>query len=386
MKMTLSGYCENVFKRGGWTFVLALLVPFLFAACPNNDKLESKRSSTGTRAQPTALPPVVPGAVAFNGERALEHVKKQIDIGPRPPGSPELAKTRAYLSSQLNSFGLKVTSDVFHASTPIGDKEMTNITAEVPGESKDVIMITSHYDSKYFKNMRFVGANDPGSSVGTLLELARVLGTNGQKPKLTYWLVFFDGEEAFCEHWEQCGTPEKPDNTYGSRRYVAQLQATNSLTRVRAMILLDMMAYKNLELGRDTMSTVWLLDIVWQTARELGHGNVFVSRAEGVGGDDHEPFLKAGIDSMDIIQLSSYRSGSIDYWHTPEDSLDKISAKSMKIVGDVVLASLPKIEDRFAKHSGSTSPPAPAPEGPAERPAAAAENHPTTKSNDTRKN
>ena len=110
------------------------------------------------------------------------------------------------------------------------------------------------------------------------------------------------------------------------------------------MILLDMMGYKNLELGRDTLSTKWLQDIVWQTAGELGYGKIFVDRAEGVGGDDHEPFLKAGIDSLDIIQLSSYRSGSVDYWHTPEDSLDKISAKSMKIVGDVVLASLPRIE------------------------------------------
>jgi Zn-dependent M28 family amino/carboxypeptidase len=337
-----------VIKHRSWIFALALLAPFLFSACPNNDKLDNTRSSTGTHAQPTALPPVVPGAVAFNGERALEHVKKQIDIGPRPPGSPELAKTREYISSQLNSFGLKVTTDTFHASTPIGDKEMINITAEVPGESKDVIMITSHYDSKYFKNMRFVGANDPGSSVGTLLELARVLGTNGQKPKLTYWLVFFDGEEAFCAGWDDCGKPDAPDNTYGSRRFVAQLKAANSVTMVRAMILLDMMGFKNLELGRDTMSTIWLLNIVWQTARELGHGNVFVSRAEGVGGDDHEPFLKAGIDSLDIIQLSSYRSGSVDYWHTPEDSLDKISAKSMKIVGDVVLASLPKIEERLS--------------------------------------
>lgn len=326
-----------------------LLAPFLFAACPNNDNPNKSRSGSATRTQPTALPPVVPSAVAFNGERALDHVKKQIDIGPRPPGSPELAKTREYMISQLNSFGLKITSDEFRAATPIGQREMVNITAEVPGESKDVIIISSHYDSKYFKNMRFVGANDPGSSVGTLLEMARVLGTNGQKPKLTYWLVFFDGEEAFCENWEDCKNPDGPDNTYGSRRYVTQLQAANSAGRVRAMILLDMMGYKNLQLGRDPMSTIWLQDIVWQTARELGHGSIFVSRPEGVGGDDHEPFLKAGIDSLDIIQLSSYRSGSVDYWHTPEDSLDKISAKSMKIVGDVVLASLPRIEQHVQR-------------------------------------
>jgi Zn-dependent M28 family amino/carboxypeptidase len=222
---------------------------------------------------------------------------------------------------------------------------MVNINAEVAGESRDVIIIGSHYDTKYFKNMRFVGANDPGASVGTLIELARVLAKNGRKPKLTYWLAFFDGEEAFCENWEDCGKPDAPDNTYGSRHYVSQLRARNELGRVRAMILLDMMGFKNLELGRDTMSTKWLLDIVWQTARELGYGSIFVDRAEGVGGDDHEPFLRAGIDSLDIIQLSSYRSGNVDYWHTPEDTVDKISPKSMKTVGDVVLASLPRIEE-----------------------------------------
>ncbi|HXM36606.1 MAG TPA: M28 family peptidase, partial [Pyrinomonadaceae bacterium] len=261
--MTLSRNRQTAGRRRSWIWALALLAPFLFAACPNNDKPDNVRAGTGTRTQPPVLPAPIPGAVAFNGERAMEHVKKQIDIGPRPPGSPELAKTREYIISQLNSFGLRVTTDAFRASTPMGDKEMVNITAEVPGESKDVIIVSSHYDSKYFKNMRFVGANDPGSSVGTLLELARVLGTNGQKPKLTYWLVFFDGEEAFCENWDDCGTPAAPDNTYGSRRFVAQLQATSSASRVRAMILLDMMGFKNLELGRDDLSTRWLQDIVW---------------------------------------------------------------------------------------------------------------------------
>jgi glutaminyl-peptide cyclotransferase len=346
MQITLSRNKQTGGAYRHWIFALALIAPMLFAACPNNDKLNGPRGGMST-SQPPTLPPPIPGAVAFNGERAMAHVKKQIDIGPRPPGSPELAKTREYITSQLGSYGLHVTTDPFRASTPIGEREMVNITAEVPGESKDVIMISSHYDSKYFKNMRFVGANDPGSSVGSLLELARVLGTNGQKPKLTYWLVFFDGEEAFCQGWDDCSKPGAPDNTYGSRRYVSQLKASNSLSRVRAMILLDMMGYKKLELGRDTMSTIWLLDIVWQTARELGYGSVFVNREEGVGGDDHEPFLKAGIDSLDLIQLSNYRSGSVEYWHTVEDSLDKISPKSMKIVGDVVLASLPRIEQHL---------------------------------------
>jgi Zn-dependent M28 family amino/carboxypeptidase len=282
---------------------------------------------------------MVPGAVAFNGERAMDHVKTQIEFGPRVPGSAELAKTREYIINSLKSSGLAVRTDEFTAATPVGAKKMVNITAELPGESKDVIMIASHYDTKLFKDMTFVGANDPGASVGTLLELGRVLGASQQKPKLTYWLVFFDGEEAFCENWDDCGKPDAPDNTYGSRHYVDQLRKNNELGRARALILLDMMGYKDLELGRDTMSTRWLQDILWRTGRELGYGKYFVDRPEGVGGDDHEPFLRAGIDSVDLIQLNGY-----PYWHKANDTLDKVSPQSMKIVGDVIVASLPRIE------------------------------------------
>lgn len=321
----------------------ALSLPFLLAGCPKESP-PPRRSEVSMRPQSTETPAPIAGAVAFNGERAMDHVRKQVDIGPRPPGSPQLAKTRDYIINQLNSYGVKVITDEFKASTPQGQKNMINLTAVIPGESQDAIIISSHYDSKYFRNMQFVGANDPGASVGALLELARVLTATNSKPKLSYWLVFFDGEEAICEGWDDCGTPDAPDNTYGSRRYVAQLKATNSVARVRAMILLDMIGYRDLELGRDTMSTRWLQDIVWQTAAELGYGKTFVDRPEGVGGDDHEPFLKAGIDSLDLIQLNSYQ-----YWHTPEDSLDKISPRSLKIVGDVVIASLPKIEERVLR-------------------------------------
>ena len=322
----------------------ALVMPFLFAACPKSEPPPNPPGTvSNTQSSPTPAPP--PGSVAFNGERAFEHVKKQLDFGPRPPGSAELVKARAYIVDQLKSYGLNVTADEFRAATPLGEKNMINIVAEIPGESHDGIVLSSHYDSKYFKNMQFVGANDPGSSVGELLELARVIAANNPKPKFTYWFAFFDGEEAFCESWDQCGKQGAPDNTYGSRHMVEKLKKANELSRVRALILFDMMGYKNLELGRDTMSTRWLQNIVWETGRELGHGDIFVDRDEGVGGDDHEPFLAAGVDSLDIIQLNSYQ-----YWHTPEDTLDKISTKSLKIVGDTIVASLPKIEDYLAKH------------------------------------
>jgi glutaminyl-peptide cyclotransferase len=186
--------------------------------------------------------------------------------------------------------------------------------------------------------MQFDGENDTAKTVATLLEMGRVLGSAKEKPKVTYRLVFFDGEESCCEGWSDFKNKDGPDNTYGSRRYVSLLKERNELVNTAAMILLDMMGYKNLELGRDNSSTRWLQDIIWQTGRELGHNKVFVEREEGVGGDDHEPFMRHGIDAVDIIQLSSY-----PHWHKADDTIDKVSAQSMKIVGDTVLASLPKI-------------------------------------------
>ncbi len=327
-----------------------VIVPLTLIGCPSGaNKPIDMRPVTS----PDASSSPAKSVSDFDGERAFEHVRKQVEFGPRPPGSPELEKTRGYMIDQLKSYGLKVTTDEFHPVTPVGDPKMVNVTAELAGESSDVIIISSHYDTKLVKEFKFVGAVDAGSSTGELLELARVMAARKTKPKLTYWFVFFDGEEALCFDWDECKNPNPsdpkkplPDNTYGSRRYVAQLIEKNELKRVRAMILFDMMGYKNLRLGRDDMSTGWLQDIVYQTAREIGYGTTFVDAREGVGGDDHEPFLRAGIESLDIIQLSSY-----PYWHTKEDTLDKVSAKSLKIVGDVVVTSLPKIEERIQNRS-----------------------------------
>jgi len=272
----------------------------------------------------------------------MDHTRKQVEFGPRPPGSQQLEKTRAYIVDQLKSFGLTVSLDEFIAKTPQGEMKMVNIIGELAGETKTLVLLASHYETKLYQDMQFVGANDPAASVGTLLEIGRVLGSMRDKPKVTYRLVFFDGEEAFCENWSDCGSEQQPDNTYGSRHYVSQLRAKNELENTRALILLDMVGYKNLELGRDTLSTRWLQDIIWQTGRELGHQKIFVDREEGIGGDDHEPFLKAGVDAVDLIQLTGY-----PHWHKADDTLDKISAQSMKIVGDTVLASLPKIVDKI---------------------------------------
>jgi Zn-dependent M28 family amino/carboxypeptidase len=283
----------------------------------------------------------------------MDYVRKQVEFGPRPAGSAELEKTRGWIVDQLRSFGLNVSTDEFWVTTPIGERKMANVIAELPGESDTIVIISSHYDTKLFKEFKFVGANDGGSSTGALIEIARVLAARKQKPKLTYRFVFFDGEEAFCANWDDCHNPNPadpkaplPDNTYGSRHYVSQLIAKNELSRVKAMILMDMIGYKDLRLGRADLGTMWLTDVVWQTAKQLGYDKQFVDAHEGVGDDDHSPFLKAGVDAIDIIQLNTY-----PYWHTRDDTLDKVSSKSLKIVGDAVIVSLPKVEERIQNRS-----------------------------------
>ena len=324
--------------------VLTLLVA-LCAACPKNQSPRQPRIGISTSPQPASRPAPIP--TAFNGERALAHTRKQVEFGPRPPDTPQLEKTRAYIVNELKSYGLTVTVDEFTTDTPQGKKKMANIVAEIPGETRTTILIGCHYETKFYKDMHFVGANDPGASVGTLIEIGRVLASLQLKPKVTLKLVFFDGEEAFCEGWDEC-TKEHPDNTYGSRHYVSQLRAKNELQNTGALILLDMIGYRKLELGRDTLSTRWLQDIIWETGRQLGHRDVFVDREEGVGGDDHEPFIQAGVAAVDLIQLSTY-----PHWHKADDTIDKISARSLKIVGDTVLASLVKIQDLVLSRKGA---------------------------------
>jgi glutaminyl-peptide cyclotransferase len=272
--------------------------------------------------------------VPFDSSRAYAHVREQVALGPRPAGTPANQKLRAYLIAQLTSAGYTPVEQSFDATTPVGKVRMTNIIATLPGERPERILLTSHFDTKPVNEFRFVGANDGGSSTGALLELARVLKAR-PKPRFTLEFVFFDGEEAYGE-WRD------PNHTYGSRHYVNTARAAGTLGSIRAMLLLDMIGDRDLNLRRDTNSTAWLTDIVWATARTLGHAAHFLDEPFPVE-DDHMHFVKAGVPSVDLIDL--------DYpaWHTAGDTLDKVSARSVQIVGDVVLAALPAIEARLLK-------------------------------------
>ncbi len=287
-------------------------VPLLFMACSN-------------------YPRVSADTPTVSGEKALEHVRALVALGPRPPGSPALQKSREYIEQQLRTYGYQVEEDGFTAQTPYGPKNMVNLRARKGRGDKGVIALASHYDTKYEEKIRFVGANDGGSSTGLLIELARVLATS--KGSLDYWFLFLDGEEAFID-WSTF------DSTYGSRHLARRWKQEGIAPRIKALILLDMIGDKDLDILKDTTSTPWLSDLVWETAARKGLSGILTQNLSAVQ-DDHIPFLDVGIPCVDIIDL--------DYppWHTEGDTLDKISADSMEKVGKLVLAVLPELRKKL---------------------------------------
>jgi len=285
-------------------------------------------------AGPTQTPPL--GAPAapqrVDGAAALRHVERLITIGPRVAGSPGGERARAYIVGELRRSGIDSEVQSFEAATPQGRVRMANVIARLPGRRADVIVLAGHYDTKLFKSFRFVGANDGGSSAALLIELARRLAKMPRE--YTLWLVWFDGEEAF-ETWTAT------DSLYGSRHLASELERAGRLPR--ALVLVDMIGDRDLNIRRDTYSTPWLTDIIWASAARLGYSNHFLNDPLPVE-DDHVPFLKAGVDSVLLIDF--------DYppWHTPDDTLDKVSARSLAVVGDVVLDAMPSIEQYLTTH------------------------------------
>jgi len=278
-------------------------------------------------------PAPAPGALKFDSSRAWEHLRRQVSFGPRPVNSTALAETRRYIIEQLKASGIDTREQRFEVDTPIGRVPMINLVATIKGSRPERIALATHYETKLSRDVRFVGASDPAASVAAVLELGRVL-TQRQNP-WTIELLFFDGEEAINRDWVD------PDNTYGSRHHVEAARKDGTLPGLKALILLDLIGDRNLNIKREANSTRWLTDIVWASAKSLGYGAYFLPEETPIS-DDHVAFLKAGVPAVDIIDL--------DYpaWHTPRDDLEAVSARSLQIVGDVVLDALPQIEKRLA--------------------------------------
>jgi glutaminyl-peptide cyclotransferase len=308
------------------------------ADSPQPDAKDAPFMSAVTTAPPAATqdpaeapPPEKTGG--FDGKRAFAHVAKQVSFGPRPAGSPAIAKTQDYILAELKSYGCSADIDAFSSDTPAGRLPMKNILVKIPGDRPGVILLGTHYDTKRLEN--FVGADDGGSSTGVMLELARNLCP--QHGRYSVWIAFFDGEEAVRPEWHD------PDNCYGSRQMAARFANSGDLPRIKAFLLADIVGTRTPHFKRETYSTKALVDLVWGVAKKLGYGNVFVEDSSAVE-DDHQSFLKRHVPSVDVIDLDNGPGGDVYYWHTPQDSLDKISPKTLAIVGHVFLESVKQLQ------------------------------------------
>lgn len=266
----------------------------------------------------------------FDGKRAYALVAKQVGFGPHPSGSPAIAKLQDFLQSELKSYGCIVDTDSFTADTPVGRLPMKNILVKIPGEKPGVILLGTHYDTKLMAN--FVGADDGGSSTALMLELARLLCP--QRGKYAIWIAFLDGEEAMRD-WSDT------DSRYGSREMAAKLAMSGDLKKIRAFLLADIVGGRKAQFLRETSSTPDLINVVWNTAHKLGYTTLFRDSTTSAE-DDHDSFLKRGVPSVDVI--GDFANNG--YWHTPEDNLDKISAKTLADVGHVFLESVKELQSR----------------------------------------
>jgi glutaminyl-peptide cyclotransferase len=324
-----------------WIVLLAGCALGLVACSRDTASSKSEPSGTASAADlKTSTPPPsesAPPALqtgGFDGAQAYDYVAKLVNFGPRPPASDAIHRTQDYIHEQLQSSGCAVDEDAFHSQTPVGDVAMKNILAKVPGTGQGIILLLTHYDTLRLDN--FVGAEDGGSSTGVMLEMAKLLCV-GKRHANAVWIAFLDGEEAQVK-WTDA------DSVYGSRELAARMAVSGDLKRVRAMILADMIGQNNLALERDSNSTPWLTNLVWDTAARLGYKSIFVSRVSSVE-DDHLPFVHRGVPSVDIIDLDDYIN--LGYWHTPGDTLDKISPLSLAVVGYVILESVGQLQTRF---------------------------------------
>ena len=308
----------------------------------------------------------VPAPFDHAGRRALEWTRRVVELGPRPPGSPAHKEQQRLITSTLRPLLDAAQGSLhflnFKAQTPKGPITMSNIIAKFPGTSERTVVVSGHYDTFHRAGLHFVGANDGGSSTGFLLALAELLAAEAKgkagsseaasgadtpsgpknqavpfKRKNSVWLVFFDGEESFVR-WGPT------DGAYGSRTLAKTWVKDGTASRIQALINVDMIGDRDLRLLPEGKSTLWLRQLIWQAASRMGYGAVFPPGPLTYIDDDHVPFVDAGIPAVDLIDL---RYGPANrYWHTKEDTLDKLSAESFAIVMQVVVHSLGELEVR----------------------------------------
>jgi len=325
---------------------LLLLITFAvsLASCSKPQQQTASASSPEMKqtaansapATPTPVPTASDSAAPkpdINGNHVMQYVKEVVAIGSRPVGSPGHAKVEQYILSKLK--GVDVEQDKFTAQTPVGKFPIDNIIAKFPGRKDGIIIVAGHYDTNYPLPKAYVGANDGGSSTALLLALADQF-RGKERDGYTVWLVWTDGEEAFV-NWTAT------DSLYGTRHLAQKWQQDGTAKKLKAFILVDMIGDADLDIQKETNSTPWLSELVFQAATNLGYQSHFYAFPAAVD-DDHLPLLKIGVPAVDIIDLD-YGYNNV-YHHTVQDTIDKVSPQSLAISGDVVLETIRLLDAR----------------------------------------
>ncbi len=298
---------------------LLILSAVFFSACGSKAPLAS------------AVTPVLQPDL-FDAERAYRETVELAVLYPRDAGTPGAEQAAQHLRARLQTAGLEAFIDSFPDLTPTGTQTFHNVFGRLPGQGRGLILLASHYDSKAGMEPPFCGANDSASSSGVLLELARLLAPiTNLPPEILF--VFFDGEECVRYYSEL-------DGLHGSRHLARQLVENGKQNEVQAVILLDMVGDKNYNITIPQNTTPSLVRIALDAAEAEGIRASF-SLYRYAMGDDHVPFLAAGMPAINLIDFEfGSAPGRNDYWHTPDDNMDRISAESLGKTGRVVLRML----------------------------------------------
>ncbi len=275
-----------------------------------------------------------PTPPAFDSARAWGHLEAMVEFGPRPSGSPALARAREYIVRELRSYGLEPSVQEFTNDTPIGAIAFANVHADIGPADAPLVALVAHIDTKRF-DWPFLGANDSASGTAVLLELARCLASDERRRAVAYRVLFVDGEESIDEEWVD------PDNRYGSRYHVAELVRTGEIERVAAAVVIDLVGDRDLKLSHETLSDPELLQIFFRAAHAAGLGRHVDGDRREIK-DDHLSFMAANVPSVDLIDFEYGPSNA--YWHDPRDNLSHVSEESLGAAGSIVLAGLPGLE------------------------------------------
>ena len=339
-----------IFVKSRFRCLLPLLALTLTGfACDHAKDLpavEVTPASAQTNAPTPALnlPPDSGPPPKFDADHAMQYIKDIVRFGPRPVGSANHKKVEDFISSRLNSD--ETENDIFTAETPVGKFPVRNIIAKFPGTKDGIIVVASHYDTNYpLRDTSYVGANDGASSSALLLELANQL-RGKTRDGYSIWLVWDDAEEAMKPDGSGGLPNEMPfmeDSLYGITHLAEKWQADGTLKKIKAFILADMIGDSDLNIDRDTNSTPWLENVVYEAATRMGYQSHFFARENQVD-DDHIPFVKRGVPCADLIDFD-YGYDNV-LWHTPQDTVDKLSPKSLEITGTVILETI-RIHDKL---------------------------------------